>query len=137
MKAYNCDGGMDPEEAKTILKASNPGSLAQAVRAPTLKNEVVLEMLAAQTFGALSRGVLLARKPEIDLLLRVAGTTQIADAIKRCGTRPGTSFTLVNAGASELKVPEGFSGLELPRRALTKGDRQKVERGALLNTKRA
>ena len=43
-------------------------------------------------------GALLAAKPEVDLLLRLAGTTQIALAIEEAGYRARGPMILVAAG---------------------------------------
>jgi len=46
-------------------------------------------------FEALRRGAMLANKPETELLLRLACTGQIADAIRRAGIKPGRSCCFV------------------------------------------
>ena len=79
-KAFVCRGSLTPDLAKSALSTENPGSVVQAVRLEATDNELFIEMLAAQTFQAMSSGSILARKPEIDLLLRLAGTTQIEKA---------------------------------------------------------
>jgi len=93
-------------------------------------------MLAAQTFQAERSGTLLAKKPEVDLLLRLAGTTQIAKAIRERGAKPGASFLLIVASRSGIV---GIPGLlqELPRSLLSDGDLARIERAALLDVARA
>ena len=135
-RAYLFGPESNPEEEKRRLSATNPGFMVQAVRAAPHTNEFFLEMLAAQTFQAESSGNLLAKKPEIDFLLRLAGTTQIADAIRVAGARGGEPFVVVAAGGSE--VNGGRLGRhELRRRELSKTDLRRVEKAALLNTRRS
>jgi len=135
-RAYVFGGGDSAEEIKRRLASANPGSLVQAVKGGRVKNELLVELLAAQTFRAEASGSMLARKPEIDLLLRVAGTTQISRAIRGYGVVAGEGFLAINAGRNELRVPDGFGKAELPRRTLTAPELLMVERGALLNAQR-
>ncbi len=132
-RAYLFGEGTSTEEVKKKLAAANPGSLVQVARAGTAGSEVLVEMLAAQTFSAEASGRLLANKAEIDLLLRLAGTTQISKAIEGYGATPGEGFLAINASRTRLRVPSGFGEVELPRRALTEVDLSRIERAALLN----
>lgn len=135
-KAFRCPPGGSVEQAKLDLSSANQGALVQAVRAGSGENPTLFGMLAAQTLLADSSGSKLARKTEIDFLLRVAGTTQIAEAIKKSGTREGDAFVVVVAGAKEPTVPHGFPGEELPERRLSRAELQKVERAALLSVEK-
>lgn len=56
-------------------------------------------MICEQTLRAAKTGALVAEKPEVDLLLRLAGTNQISDAIRRAGYGSGGRMVLVAAGA--------------------------------------
>ena len=100
-------------------------------------NELFLELLAAQTLQAETSGGLLANKPEIDFLLRLAGTTQIARAIKVAGAKPGERYILVVAGRKAVRLPPAIEGAELERRKLTHSELGKIEKAALLNAARA
>ncbi len=135
-RGYILGPGRSVEALKQEMSAANPGSVVQAVRAEAADNEALLEMIAAQTFRAKASGGLLAKKPEIDLLLRLAGTTQISEAIGRIGAEGGEESLLVVAGLGEVKEPRGREWKALPRRGLSKKDLEKVERSALLNTRR-
>ena len=135
-RAFVCDGKSDPGQMKQLLASANPGALVLAAKAGSVRNAFFVEMLAAQTFRAESSGSLLANKPEIDLLLRLAGTTQISRAIKEHGTHPGARSLLVVADSKAVKSPKQLSGLELPRRQMTRPELMKVERAALLNAQR-
>lgn len=122
---------------KRRLQGLNPDSLVQAASAGAAANELFVELLAAQTLQAESSGGLLANKPEMDLLLRLAGTTQISRAIKEAGARPGERFVLVVAGRGAVRVPTGLDGTELRRRELTDSELGRIESAALLNARRA
>lgn len=135
-KAYLCDRGQSPETMKRKLAAANPGSLVQAVAAGTVENEFLIEMLAAQTLQAKETGSMLANKPEIDFLLRVAGSTQISRAIRMCGSKEGNAFVLVAAGKRKVAGLAELGGQELPRSQLAAPERAVVERGALLSAQR-
>jgi tRNA threonylcarbamoyladenosine modification (KEOPS) complex Cgi121 subunit len=135
-KAYLCGRRLKPEDVKQKLTLANPDSLVQAAKAGTAKNEFFLEMLAAQTFHAQETSTLLANKPEIDFLLRLAGTTQIAKAISDQGAKYGEPFLAVAARRTELSAVPELAELQLPRRKLTKAELGKVERAALLSVQR-
>jgi tRNA threonylcarbamoyladenosine modification (KEOPS) complex Cgi121 subunit len=111
--------------------------MVQAAKEGLAVNALFIEFIAAQTFQASSSGGLLANKPEIDFLLRLAGTTQISKAIRDAGAKPGDPFVLVVAGRTRLRRPPDLDGTELPRRELTEAELQRVEKAALLNAKRA
>lgn len=136
VKAYICGKEFRPEEMKKELASANAGSMVQAADASAADNEFFVEMVAAQTLQAKDSGSLLAKKPEIDFLLRLAGTTQIARAIKEQGAEDGASFLLVAAGRSPVHGPSELSRLELPRRSLSRAELDRVERAALLNAQR-
>jgi len=136
-RAFLCPGGASPEDFKRRFAHSNPGSMVQAVKGGLAGNEVFVELLAAQTLYAASSGGLLAKKPEIDFLLRLAGTTQISLAIRNAGAKSGDKFVVVVAGRSALTRPLGIDGKELPRLELTGAELGRIEKAALLNAERA
>ncbi|MDE1858818.1 MAG: hypothetical protein KGI26_07120 [Thaumarchaeota archaeon] len=135
-RAYRFARGASSEDVKRELASANPGSLVQVVRAGSLDNELLAEMLAAQTLRAEEADYMLAKKAEIDLLLRLAGTTQISEAIAKQGAVKGEGFVAINAGRKELSVPDGFRGAELPRKSFTHLEFSRIERAALLNAQR-
>ncbi len=134
-RAYLCEG-MDPDETKRGLGLVNPGAVVQTVRAGSVKNEFLVEMVAAQTLQAEASGSLLAKKPEIDLLLRLAGTTQISRAIGQEGAKKGEPFLAIVAGRAPPSRPPGFNGVELPRKALSRTELARVEAAALLGAEK-
>jgi tRNA threonylcarbamoyladenosine modification (KEOPS) complex Cgi121 subunit len=135
-KAFRCGPELNPDEMKLRLAAANPGSIVQTARVGAARNLRFVEMLAAQTIQAESSESLLAEKPEIDFLLRLAGTTQISKAIKDLGARAGAPFLLVVAGRERVRGATGLE-FELRSRELSALELARVEKGALLNTKRA
>ncbi len=135
-KAFICGGELKPEEAKRKLQAANRGFVVQATMVEAATNEFYVEMIAAQTLQAESLGSMLAKKPEIDLLLRIAGTTQIARAIREMGAREGGAFLITVAGRSSVRKAAGLPMKELPRRTLTRAELNRIEKAALLGTER-
>ncbi|MDG6910056.1 MAG: hypothetical protein JRN08_06775 [Nitrososphaerota archaeon] len=136
-RAFRCGADMKPEEVRRKAVLANKGSFVQTADAGSATNEFFVEMLAAQTLKAEETGSLLARKPEVDFLLRLAGTTQISKAINERGAAEGRPFLLVVAGRRKPKGRGGLEGIELPRRGLTRAEMEKVERAALLDAQRA
>lgn len=136
-RAYLCGSDLNPDEARRRAAASNGGRLIQAVAECSASNEFFVEVIAAQTMRAQASGTLLARKPEVDLLLRLAGTTQISKAIREKGAKAGEPFMLVVAGSTKPKPVEGVRCRKLPRRGLSAEELRRVEAAALLNAERA
>lgn len=136
-RAFSFPPGADVARAKSELSSVNGEALVQATKRGALDNPALFGMLAAQTLLAESSGSALARKKEIDFLLRVAGTTQIREAIEEAGAREEEGFVVVVAGVHELKVPPRYEGDELPERRLSNEELMKVERAALLSVEKA
>ncbi|MDV3293494.1 MAG: hypothetical protein LYZ70_04420 [Nitrososphaerales archaeon] len=140
-RGYKVADGRDPEKLKTEVAASFPTLIVQTADRAAALNESLLEMLAAQTMRAATSGGLLARKAEIDLLLRLGGTTQISEAIHQAGARSGRPFLLIVAGEEKvlLALESGRLALghRLPRGELSREDLLRVEQAALLNAVRA
>lgn len=132
--------GADPDSVRKIAKAKFPGSIVQAVRADAATNGFFIEMIAAQTLCANGTQNLLAKKPEVDLLLRLAGTTQISRAIEQMGAKKGKPFLLVIAGPDtelvNLNVQE-LGGSELEKQELSSDELDRIEKAALLNALKA
>jgi len=136
--------GAQPDELDALLartRKRSPGVVVQIFRAGRAPNPTALQMIAAQTLTAARSGSTLAERPELDLLLRLAGTRQIGEAFLRVGYRSkgkraflvasteGDGWALSRLG-SQLAKDGGFS--EVPRRKLAKGDVDRVEAAALL-----
>jgi tRNA threonylcarbamoyladenosine modification (KEOPS) complex Cgi121 subunit len=135
-RAYLCDAGSNPEEVKRKIAGSPGGWVVQTAAEGAATNEFFVEMLAAQTIQAEASGSLLAKSPEMDLLLRLAGTTQISRAIREKGSWAGKPFLLVVAGGRRPAGIRGMSRRELPRRELSKNELRRVEKAALLSAQK-
>jgi tRNA threonylcarbamoyladenosine modification (KEOPS) complex Cgi121 subunit len=129
-------GMVDPDSVRKTVAAKVPESIVQVVREDTATNGFFVEMIAAQTIRAKGTENLLAKKPEVDLLLRLAGTTQISRAIEQIGAKKGKPFLLVIAGPgrrlASLNLDE-LGGSELEKRDLSSDELDRIEQAALLN----
>ncbi len=92
------DGGWDGLKAE--MKRLFPTLLFQLVDAKGSLNENFFRLIAKQTLTAMDGKSLLARKPEVDLILRLARTTQISQAVNRVGYKEGNRRILIAAGRS-------------------------------------
>lgn len=141
VRCYVMPGGTDPEVLKRNLGEAAPGAIIQTTAVGAASNEAFVEMIAEQTVRASASGDLLAKKPEIDLLLRLAGTTQIATAIESAGAKRGTGFLLLVVGEEKtvdaLEGPNLRGAKRLARSVLTEEEMNRVEMAALLNALRA
>jgi tRNA threonylcarbamoyladenosine modification (KEOPS) complex Cgi121 subunit len=142
VRCYRLPADQDAETLKKKLAARSPSLLVQVTSSDSAAtNEALAELLAWQTRWSQSSGSLLAKTPEMDLLLRLTGTSQISAALKRSGARKGEENVLVLAGE-----PSFFRGISriglrasqrLKRSELTPEELMLVERAALLNSQRA
>lgn len=137
----------EPEEIEPLLSKTrerSPGVIVQVVGAESAPNPRAFELIAAQTLTAAKSGSTLAARPELDLLLRLAGTRQIGEAFRRVGYKSDAKrFFMVAAcegsGAAlrglsrRLAADERFR--QVPRKELGKGDLDLVERAALLSAR--
>lgn len=141
LRCYVMPEGTDPEVLKHDIREIARDALVQTARLGAASNEAFLEMIVEQTANARASGNLLAKKEEIDLLLRLAGTTQIATAIEAAGAKRGSSFLLLVVGDDEtVDAVEGSNLLgasRLGRHPLTKEEMDRIEKAALLNASRA
>lgn len=140
-RCYVFDGNVASEELRRRIRGSYPGLLVQAVDSRTASNERFVEMLGEQTLEACEAGSPLAKKPEVDLLMRLGGTTQIARAIQKVGVKPGREFLLIvlgdEADIRRLESEEASAWKRLQRRRLDRDDLQGIERAALLDAAKA
>jgi len=133
-----------PDEVECLLaqlRKENSILMIQVFGAGSAPNAAAVEMVAAQTLTAVKSGATLAERPELDLLLRLAGTRQIGEAFKRVGYKSdGRRLFLVAASegrgeamrrlAKRLSTDRRF--IEVPVKKLAEVDFQMVERAALL-----
>jgi tRNA threonylcarbamoyladenosine modification (KEOPS) complex Cgi121 subunit len=133
-----------PDEVEALLgemRKESPKAIVQVfgtIRAP---NAGVVELIAAQTLTAMRSGSTLADRPELDLLLRLAGTRQIGEAFRRVGYKSkGKRLFLVAAsegtGVALRRLRKRASSdprfALVAKRAPGEGDLELVERAALL-----
>ena len=132
--------GVDAEDLKKRTQRDFPGLLVQVANSRDLRNEALVELIAWQTRAARAAGCLLAKTPQMDMLLRIAGTTQIAKAIRNSGARKGEENLLIIAG--ELRELERFhiggsvAAERLGKGRLNEGERVRLEKAAMLNALR-
>jgi tRNA threonylcarbamoyladenosine modification (KEOPS) complex Cgi121 subunit len=134
---------VDPAEIERLLQGArkeSPEAIIQAFSASRTPNGAAVEMIAAQTLTAARSGSTLAERPELDLLLRLAGTRQIGEAFKRVGYKSsGKRLFMVAASVAG----EGLKSMRtrasgdrrfalVAKRRLGKVDLDLVERAALL-----
>ena len=140
LRGYKFGEGADAGELKRMMQAAHPALLVQALAPESAGNERLLEMLGAQTLLAAETGSPLARKREVDFLLRVAGTTQIAEAIKIAGVAPGKPFVLVLGGdesqLARLERTDAASWERLERSEPSSEDMARLEKSALLDAEK-
>ncbi len=80
------------------LRADHKKLGIQAVSSRMVLGESHAKKIIHLSLHAQSRGLLLAKKLETDILLRFACTTQISRAIKLAGAAPGRGFVLIAIG---------------------------------------
>jgi tRNA threonylcarbamoyladenosine modification (KEOPS) complex Cgi121 subunit len=146
-RSFHCacwEVGVKPDEVEDILskmRKHSPNAIIQVFSAERAPSARAVEMIAAQTLTAARSGATLAERPELDLLLRLAGTRQIGEAFKRVGYKSnGKRLFMVAAseGSSSpllrvskvLTKDRRFS--EVPKKKPAKSDLDLVERAALL-----
>ncbi len=134
------EGRDEGEEMKARLVKSFPNLLLQLVDARSGSNERFFRLITAQTLKSSSDGSLLAKKPEVDLLLRLARTTQISEALMKVGYRRGARRILIAAGKSgEVKrlIASGIpKGRRLRSAELSEREWRRVEEAAILSALR-
>jgi tRNA threonylcarbamoyladenosine modification (KEOPS) complex Cgi121 subunit len=140
VRCYIVPAELDAPELKKRLSGAFPSVIVQVIDSAAATNEGFIELLAWQTRGGLVSGCLLAKTPEMDLLLRISGTTQISTAIQDSGARKGTENVLIATGTeSEMVRLERALSAHLERlqtKTLTTDELMRVERAAMLNAVR-
>jgi tRNA threonylcarbamoyladenosine modification (KEOPS) complex Cgi121 subunit len=131
------------ESLLSVLRKKFPKLTVQLVTLDRETNARLLEFIGHQTINALAKKSLLADKPEVDLLLRLASTTQIGTALKRVGYGKSGNKVLVAIGErSHLLRLRRYCMKHLPRPTpmrkspLSARDLEKVELAALLSARK-
>ncbi len=137
-------GPDEVEDVLATLRKQSPAVIVQVFGASRAPNAAAVEMVAAQTLAAMKSGSTLADRPELDLLLRLAGTRQIGEAFKRAGYKSSARrlFIVAASGGNASALARLVRQLEKDRRfkevakkKLGKEDLEAVERAALLAAK--
>jgi tRNA threonylcarbamoyladenosine modification (KEOPS) complex Cgi121 subunit len=140
-RCYKFGGNVSSESMRRSIQEAFPSLLVQTVDQAAVTSERLVEMLGEQTLEASRTGGPLAKKPEVDFLMRLAGTTQIARAIQEVGVKRGSDFLLLVFGDEaeivKLESKEASHWERLARGQLDKDDLRRVERAALLDAERA
>jgi tRNA threonylcarbamoyladenosine modification (KEOPS) complex Cgi121 subunit len=140
---------VDPDDLESLLaglRKESPKAIIQAFSAGRPPNAGAVHMIAAQTLTASKSGSTLAERPELDLLLRLAGTRQIGEAFRRLGYKSGGSGKrLFLVAASEgngralnrliKRASHDRRFAPVAMKAPGEGDLELVERAALLAAK--
>ena len=137
---------VDAETAESdllTLRSRHPKLVIQMVSMAHIPSTWALRMIAAQTLRARKMKCLLAAKPEVDLLLRVAGTSQISEAMEKSGYKAkGKRLLIATGGEAEMKALRkalskmpAYSAREEETGKPDKEGMQAVERAALLGTR--
>ncbi len=120
-----------------------PRLTIQLVTFGKVPNGRMLELIGNQTITALAEKSLLASKPEVDLLLRVAGTTQIEAALRLVGYRGNGKKVLVAIGDGRVLarlrrhcITHVPGATPLGKSPLSRQELEKVEVAALLATRK-
>ncbi len=135
---------VEPEEVEGMLadmRKESPKAIIQVFGASRAPNAGAVEMIAAQTLAAVKSSSTLAERPELDLLLRLAGTRQIGEAFRRVGYK-SVGKRLYMVAASEgtgvalkrlrMRASRDRRFSLVAKKAPGKGDLEVVERAALL-----
>ncbi len=97
----SAEADLDASEAEKELlrlRSSYPELIIQVVKMKRPLGPRAVRMIAMQTLRARKSGALLAERPEVDLLLRLAGTDQITMALKTHGYKAAGTKLLAAAG---------------------------------------
>lgn len=101
------DGGSDGDAGRLLdrLRAENPGVMVQAADAAAVYGREHAVGALDIALEAMARNVMIANRPETEVLLRLACTDQIAEAMKRARLRLGSQgcFIAFSADAQALK----------------------------------
>ena len=135
-RAYLFGPEADRSKVRERVLRKSPKAMVQAVRPDAAPNSFVVEMIAAQTIEADETGGLLAKRAEIDFLLRLAGTAQIEEALRLVGARRGEGFVLVVATPDGTANPKVLGGRPVEPGVGTAEDFARVEKAALLSAGR-
>jgi tRNA threonylcarbamoyladenosine modification (KEOPS) complex Cgi121 subunit len=134
----------DAEALLTELRTRHAGLLIQVIGASHPPNPAAIEMVATQTFESARSGSTIADRPELDVLMRLAGTRQIGEALSLLGYKAAGKRLFLLAATSKSDdaiqrlgkyVDKRARAREIPAKKLTKDDLDQVERASLLSAR--
>jgi len=125
-----------PRELYESLSREFPGIVLQVIPSSLILNGTHAKLLVIQCYEYLKRGIPAAEKPEIDLLLRVAGMDRIDEALRRVLGARGRVCVILGFGRPDdvKKLSEHLRvrGLRGPR-SLPREMRERLFRSAGLD----
>ena len=99
----------EPKDFLETLRSKFPNTSIQIIAGEAVYNLEHLKWSVRQSWLAKNRGVMLAKRVELDLLMRIGAANQISEAIKIAGAKENSPFYIIGIGAeSELKKLAGF-----------------------------
>lgn len=123
------------KDLDTLQKYVSGKAYLQTFRKSSSDNARFFKMIAYQSLAALYEKAMLARKPEIDFLLRVAQTTQIKEAIRQNSFVEGSENVVAIFGYKQIRfVGNKVKFKKLEEKELSKGELLQIEKAALLSS---
>ncbi|MBM3898399.1 MAG: hypothetical protein FJ358_07765 [Thaumarchaeota archaeon] len=98
-----------PRDFLETLRSAFPETSIQIIAGDAVYKLDHLKWVIRQSWLAKERGIMLAKRVELDLLMRIARVSQIAEAIKVAGAKENRAFYIVSIGAeSDLRKLASF-----------------------------
>lgn len=94
---------VEPKDFLDDLRSKFPKLAIQIIADDAVYDQEHLEWVARQGWLAKERGVMLAKKVELDILMRVACASQISEALRVAGARTKTFIVLAIGNEGELE----------------------------------
>lgn len=89
---------VEPKDILDELRRNFPKLILQIISDNAVYDDEHLKWVARQSWFAKDRVIMLAKKVELDLLMRIAGTAQISHALKVAGARKDEPFIILAIG---------------------------------------
>lgn len=80
---------------KLLRESEKNNCIAQVIRKDAIAGPHQLLLSVLETYLALNKKSTIAKRPSLELLLRISGTRQIRDAIRDCGIVEGVSGLVI------------------------------------------
>lgn len=115
----------DPGKMLDSLRLQHPDVLIQAVDAACIFGLEHVRAVAQIAVEAMERGMMIAAKPETELLLRISCTRQISEAIKRAGLKPEQAGCFICLAKKQDLLQKFAAGLERDDSVISKSSSKK------------